>query len=162
LLHRDAQPFSSLHAARAPVASYVCRGVAAPATTDLNLAREPAVPFSFIDSVLSHPVITEEEVERIREELHKDGHLNLADVKLVVELYCGATKFPPSFRDLLFATLEEVLLADGGIEPTEQFYLLKMICGLKFDDEARQFVRRLRGKLSGCTAELDATLAGFI
>ena len=111
----------------------------------------------FVSSTLADKRIHETEVPRIREQLYQDGRLDLEDVRLLVELYCGATEYCPEFEDLFFSVLEEVLLADGEIQPGEQFYLLKMLyCDHEIRDREKEFLRKLRQNAKHTTPEFEA------
>ncbi|NUQ64198.1 MAG: hypothetical protein HUU20_17140 [Pirellulales bacterium] len=111
----------------------------------------------FVSTVLSGNGITPAEVHRIRDELYRDGRLNLDDVKLLVELYCQARSHCPAFEDLFFDVLEQVILADGEIQPSEEFYLLKMLYS---DREVRprekQFLADLAAKATHTTPAFEA------
>lgn len=80
-----------------------------------------------ISKVLADDKICQQDLDLIGEAVVADGKLDLDDVKLLVELYCNARERDPAFDDVFFDTLEHVLLEDGEISATEQFYLLKMV-----------------------------------
>lgn len=110
----------------------------------------------FLSTALADRRITEEETTRLREVVDADGRLDLEDVRLLVELYCEADERCAAFEALFFSVLEEVMLADGEIKPSEQFYLLKLLYS---DREVRepelQFLRRLRESACRRTPEFD-------
>lgn len=111
----------------------------------------------FIATTLADRQISDDELPKIRERLYADGELSQEDVKLLVELYCGCDEPSPKFSKLLFAVLEEVLLADDEISPSEQFYLLKLLYSDRVvRDSERQFLKKLRGKLSRKVPEFEA------
>ncbi|HUT90701.1 MAG TPA: hypothetical protein VMY37_14455 [Thermoguttaceae bacterium] len=111
----------------------------------------------FVSSMLADKRIHETEVGRIREYLDQDGRLDLDDVRLLVELYCGAVETCPAFEDLFFSVLEEVILADGEIQPGEQFYLLKMLYSdHEIRDREREFLSKLRRTAKRTTPEFEA------
>jgi len=111
----------------------------------------------FVSTTLADKRIVDSEVPRIREHLYQDGHLNLEDVKLLVELYCQAAYYCPAFEDLFFSVLEEVLLEDGEIQPSEQFYLLKMLYSdREIRDRERDFLVKLRRTAKHTTPEFEA------
>ena len=111
----------------------------------------------FVSALLADKKIDESEVPLIREYLYKDGRLDLDDVKLLVELYCGATDYCGAFEDLFFSVLEEVFLADGEIQPSEQFYLLKMLYSdREIRDREKDFLLRLKETASQTTPEFEA------
>jgi hypothetical protein len=102
----------------------------------------------FLEKLQANGEITDDKVPAIRQKISADGRLDLEDVKLLVELYCDAHNCSPKFDELFFSVLERVFLTDGEIQPSEEFYLLKMLYS---DREIRQpekdFLQRLRKKL---------------
>ncbi|HYW79344.1 MAG TPA: hypothetical protein VE890_07180 [Thermoguttaceae bacterium] len=113
--------------------------------------------YEFVSSVLADKRIEESEVPAIRAQIHQDGRLDLDDVKLLVELYCGATDHCDAFEDLFFTVLEEVFLADGQIQPSEQFYLLKMLYSdRKITEREKAFLANLQQSANHTTPEFDA------
>jgi len=113
--------------------------------------------YEFVATTLADRSIDEAEVPLIRQSLYEDGQLDLADVKLLVELYCGATKRCAEFDDLFFSTLEEVILADGQIQQAEQFYLLKMLYSdHQITEREKEFLLHLRNRATTTTPEFDA------
>lgn len=111
----------------------------------------------FVSALLADKEIDDAEVPLIREHLYQDGHLDLDDVKLLVELYCGATGYCSAFEDLFFSVFEEVLLADGEIQPSEQFYLLKMLYSDRIiRDREKDFLLKLREAARFTTPEFEA------
>ena len=110
----------------------------------------------FVSTTLADRKIEEAEVALIRDQLYADGRLDLDDVKLLVELYCGATERCPAFDALFFSVLEEVILEDGEVQTAEQFYLLKMVYSDRvITDHERQFLRSLRDKVIRVSPEFD-------
>ncbi|HUT12047.1 MAG TPA: hypothetical protein VMY42_16215 [Thermoguttaceae bacterium] len=111
----------------------------------------------FLADVLADRRIDDAEVPRIREYLYEDGRLNLDDVKLLIEIYCGAIHYCPEFEDLFFSVLEEVILDDGQIEPSEQFYLLKMLYSdREIRDREKDLLLKLRERAEHVTPEFEA------
>jgi hypothetical protein len=111
----------------------------------------------FVSTVLADKRIEDSEVPQIREHLYQYGRLDLGDVKLLVDLYCGAAQRCPAFEDLFFSVLEEVLLEDGEIQPGEQFYLLKMLYSdHEIRDREKDFLRRLKQNAKRTSPEFDA------
>ena len=111
----------------------------------------------FVATTLADRRISDAEVPLIREKLYADGELSQGDVKLLVELYCGTEEPSPSFDRLFFAVLEEVLLADGEISASEQYYLLKMLYSDRvIRDQERDFLRKLRTKLPSRSPEFES------
>ena len=110
----------------------------------------------FVATTLADRRISDAEVPLIRERLYADGELSQCDVKLLIELYCGSEQPSEPFSRLFFQVLEEVLLADGEISPSEQFYLLKMLYSDRVvRDQEREFLRKLRTKLPKRSAEFE-------
>ena len=111
----------------------------------------------FVSTMLADHKIDETEVPLIRKYLYQDGRLDLEGVKLLVELYCTAADYCPAFDDLFFGVLEEVILADGQIQPAEQFYLLKMIYSDRvIRDREREFLVKLRQTAKITTPDFEA------
>jgi hypothetical protein len=111
----------------------------------------------FIATTLADRQISDAELPKIRERLYADGELSQEDVKLLVELYCGCDEPSAKFSKLLFGVLEEVLLADDEISPSEQFYLLKLLYSDRVvRDSERAFLKKLRGRLSRKVPEFEA------
>jgi hypothetical protein len=101
--------------------------------------------------------ITEDEIQPIREQLDADSQLDLDDVKLLVELYCNAESRCQAFDELFFEVLEKVLLADGQISPSEEFYLLKMLYSdREIREPEREFLRKLRKQSKSKSASFEA------
>jgi len=111
----------------------------------------------FVSATLADNKIGDAEVPLIRDHLYQDGRLDLDDVKLLVELYCGATDYCSAFEDLFFFVLEEVFLADGEIQPSEQYYLLKMLYSdREIRDREKDFLLKLKETASHTTPEFEA------
>jgi hypothetical protein len=111
----------------------------------------------FVSARLADEKIDDSEVPLIRDYLYQDGRLDLEDVRLLVELYCGATEYCAAFEDLFFSVLEEVILADGKIQPSEQFYLLKMLYSdRKIREREKSFLLSLRAAARHTTPEFEA------
>jgi hypothetical protein len=114
----------------------------------------------FVATMSSDRRISDDELPLIREQIYADGELSLDDVKLLVELYCTCGDPSPQFCRLLFGVLEEVLLADGEISPSEQYYLLKLLYTDRVIRESeREFLKKLRGKLPQRTPEVEELIA---
>lgn len=101
--------------------------------------------------------ITEDELEPIRQQLAANGQLDLEDVKLLVELYCGTPNRCPGFDTLFFSVLEQVLLSDGQISPSEEYYLLKMLYTDRvIRQPERDLLRRIRPQLKARSESFEA------
>lgn len=111
----------------------------------------------FLSTTLADKTIDEAEVPLIREYIDRDGRLDLDDVKLLVELYCQSRAYSPAFEELFFDVLERVFLADGEIQPSEQFYLLKMLYSdREIRDHEKAFLLKLQRTAKHTTPEFDA------
>ena len=89
--------------------------------------------------------ITDAEVDVIREQVYRDGKLDLEDVQFLVNLLSGIAKSAPSLTSC--SVLKEAILADGEIDRGEQFYLLKMLYSDgHVRDSEKQFLKELRRK----------------
>ena len=99
-------------------------------------------------------VIGNDDVLAIREALASCRNVDLAEVGLLVEIYCDAKSYTKEFEDLFFSTLKEVILRDGDIVPSEQFYLLKMLYSdRKIRPRELQFLRELQQEACHVPAE---------
>jgi hypothetical protein len=108
------------------------------------------------DQLLHDEKITDDEVRVLQEYIASDGKLDMQDVRLLVELLSDAKEVCPAFDELFFPALKEVLLADGRIDPNEQFYLLKMIYSDgHVRDSERKFLQDLRAEVREATPEFE-------
>lgn len=111
----------------------------------------------FLTKIQADGKIGECEVLSIRQQLEANGQLDVDDVKLLVELYCETADRAPAFDALFFSVLEKVLLADGQISPSEEYYLLKMLYSdREVRDPEREFLRRLRKQVPERTTSFEA------
>jgi hypothetical protein len=111
----------------------------------------------FVATTIADRQVSDDELPLIRDQLYADGELTQDDVKVLIELYCGCDEPSPKFSRLLFSVLEEVLLADGEISPSEQYYLLKLLYSDRVvRDAERQFLKNLRAKLPRRSPEFEA------
>ena len=109
------------------------------------------------NTLLADGKVDGRELELIREELCRDGRLDLDDVRLLVGLYCESRERTPAFEDFFFEVLEKVLLADCEISLAEQFYLLKMLYSdRRVTERERQFLHALRRKVHRASPEFEA------
>jgi hypothetical protein len=116
--------------------------------------------YSFMSETLADGKVDPTEALLLQEMLFEDGQLDLDDVRLLVELYCNAGERSPEFEQLFFTVLEQVFLADGQVQPSEQFYLLKMLYSDRDVSPADlDFLKRLQAKASHRTPEFDALCA---
>lgn len=110
-----------------------------------------------VSRALADRRIDEHDVALICERLSEDGRLDLEDVKLLVELYCGAKDYCPAFEELFFRVLEEAMLADGEIQPSEQLYLLKMLYSdREIRPREREFLLTLKRRTQRTSPEFEA------
>ena len=101
--------------------------------------------------------ITDSEVEVIQDHIHRDGRLDLDDVKFLIELLCEAREVCAAFDELFFPALKEVILEDGCIGQDEQFYVLKMLYSDGHIRESeKQFLLQLREEAKEVTPEFEA------
>ncbi len=113
--------------------------------------------YQLLASIQSDRAITDDEVQPIREYLDADCTLDLEDVKLLIEFYCNADKRCAAFDKLFFDVLEDVLLADGEISASEEFYLLKMLYSdREIREPEREFLRKLRKQSKTKSASFEA------
>lgn len=111
----------------------------------------------FVARTIADRRIDDDELPLIRDQLYADGELTLEDVKVLIELYCGCDEPSAKFSRLLFTVLEEVLLEDEEISPSEQYYLLKLLYADRVvRDTEREFLRKLRSKLKSRSPEFEA------
>lgn len=107
--------------------------------------------------LLADGQITEAEVDIIRHYAASDGRLDLDDVKFLITLRGEAQKVCPSFDDLFFTLLKQVILADQQVGPDEQYYLLKMLYSDgQLTNRERQFLTELRSELPYVTPEFES------
>lgn len=110
----------------------------------------------FLAKIQTDGKICDADVHLVADQLEADGQLDIADVKLLVELYCGTKQRSPAFDTLFFTVLEKVFLTDGQISPSEEYYLLKMIYSdREIREQEREFLRRLRKQLPDRTASFE-------
>jgi hypothetical protein len=110
----------------------------------------------FVEKIQADGKICEADVLLVGQELEADGQLDIADVKLLVELYCGAKERSPAFDSLFFTVLEKVFLSDGQISHSEEYYLLKMLYSdREIREPEREFLRRLRKRIPERTASFE-------
>jgi hypothetical protein len=125
-----------------------------PRRTDMTSARH------FIEKMLEDRIIDENEVAEIADFIAQDGVLDMDDVKLLVELYCGASSYPESFEELFFGVLRSVLMEDNQILAAERFYLLKMLhAGRSVRPAELAFLEQLKRDASAPCPELEKLIA---
>ena len=113
--------------------------------------------YQLLSQVQADQGITDDELEPIRQQLAANGQLDLEDVKLLVELYCNTQNRCPGFDSLFFTVLEQVLLSDGQISPSEEYYLLKMLYSDRvIRQPERDLLRRIRPQLQTRSASFEA------
>jgi hypothetical protein len=113
--------------------------------------------YQFLAKIQADGQICDDDVALIDQQLHDDGQLDIDDVKLLVELYCETANRCPAFDALFFAVLEKVLLADGQIQPSEEYFLLKTLyTDREVREPEREFLRRLRKQLPERSASFEA------
>ena len=80
-----------------------------------------------------------------------------ARIPTVAAIEGNARQYCRAFEDLFFEVLEQVILADGEVQPSEQFYLLKMIYSDRvIRDRERDFLVKLRQTATITTPDFEA------
>jgi hypothetical protein len=77
--------------------------------------------------ILADRKIEDGELKLLCEYVHRNGAPSLDDVRLLVEIYSEVPDLSEAFENFFYGVLKKVILADGEIQPGEQFHLLKMI-----------------------------------
>ena len=109
-----------------------------------------------LSTTLANQKIDDDEVGTIREQIYRDGHLDLEDVRLLIELYCEAREYPAAFETLFFDVLKKVFLADGEVTPEEQYHLLKMLYSDRvIRNRELEFLRELKREAKHVSPEFD-------
>jgi hypothetical protein len=109
-----------------------------------------------LSTVLADHRIDDCDFLMICDQLYRHGKLGLDDAKWLVELYCQAQERCPAFDELFFRVLEEIFLADGEIQPSEQFYLLKMLYSDRIITEReKEFLHTLLQKAQHTSPEFE-------
>ena len=112
--------------------------------------------FELLSTTLANQKIDDDEVGKIREQIYRDGLLDLDDVRLLIELYCEAREYPAAFEILFFDVLKKVFLADGEVTPDEQYHLLKMLYSDRvIRDRELEFLRELKREAKHVSPEFD-------
>jgi hypothetical protein len=109
-----------------------------------------------VGAILADGQITDEETALVGEFIQADGQLDSDDVKLLVELYCQADERCEAFDKLFFSVLEGVFISDSQIQPSEEFYLLKLIYSdREITEPEREFLRKLRKQMPKRSASFE-------
>ena len=109
-----------------------------------------------LSTILANQKIDDGEVGAIREQIYRDGQLDLDDVRLLIELYCEAREYPATFETLFFDVLKKVFLADGEVTPDEQYHLLKMLYSDRvIRTRELEFLRELKREAKHVSPEFD-------
>lgn len=109
-----------------------------------------------LNATLANRKIDDDEVDTIREQIDRDGQLDLDDVRLLIELYCEAREYPAAFESLFFDVLKKVFLADGEVTPDEQYHLLKMLYSDRvIRHRELEFLRELKREATHVSPEFD-------
>ena len=113
--------------------------------------------FELLSTTLANQKIDDDEVGTIRDQIYRDGQLDLDDVRLLIELYCEAREYPAAFETLFFDILKKVFLADGEVTPDEQYHLLKMLYSDRvIRSRELEFLRELKRESKHASPEFDA------
>lgn len=109
-----------------------------------------------VQHILADQKISDSELRLLSAHVYRNGSPNLDDVRLLVELYTGVAKPSEAFENFFYGVMKKVILADGEIQPGEQFYLLKVIY---FDRIIRPrelaFLRELRREAKQITPDFE-------
>ena len=81
----------------------------------------------FLPDMLADKRVDETEVPAIREYVFRDGQVNLEDVRLLVDSIAKPASGARSSTTSSSTSWEAAVLADGEIQPAEEFYLLKTL-----------------------------------
>lgn len=109
-----------------------------------------------VGAVLADGKINDQKAALVGEFIHADGRLDADDVKLLVELYCNADERSEAFDKLFFSVLEGVFLSDGQIQPSEEYYLLKLLYSdHEITETEREFLRQLRKQMPQRSASFE-------
>ncbi len=109
-----------------------------------------------LSTTLANKKIDDDEVGTIREQIYRDGQLDLDDVRLLIELYCEAREYPATFETLFFDVLKKVFLADGEVTPDEQYHLLKMLYTDRvIRNRELEFLRELKREAKHVSPDFD-------
>lgn len=109
-----------------------------------------------VQHILADQKIDAGEVRQLCEHVYRNGSPNLEDVKLLVELYTGVTNPSEAFEDFFYGVLKKVILADGEIQPGEQFYLLKVLYSDRvIRPRELAFLRELRREARQVTPDFE-------
>jgi hypothetical protein len=109
-----------------------------------------------VQHILADQKIDAGELRLLCEHVYRNGTPNLDDVRLLVELYTGVAKPSEAFEDFFYGVLKKVILADGEIQPGEQFYLLKVIYSDRIiRPRELAFLRELRREAKQVTPDFE-------
>jgi hypothetical protein len=109
-----------------------------------------------LSTTLANRKIDDDEVGTLREQIHRDGQLDLEDVRLLIELYCEAREYPAAFETLFFDVLKKVFLADGEVTAEAQYHLLKMLYSDRVIlSRELEFLRELKHESKLISPEFD-------
>ena len=112
--------------------------------------------YEVVQHVLADRKIDDGELKLLCDHVYRKGTPNLEDVRLLVELYTGVPKLSEAFENFFYGVIKKVILADGEIQPGEQFYLLKVIYSDRvIRPRELEFLRELRREAKSVTPEFE-------
>ena len=112
--------------------------------------------YEVVQHVLADRKIDDGELKLLCDHVYRKGTPNLDDVRLLVELYTGVPKLSAAFENFFYGVMKKVILADGEIQPGEQFYLLKVIYSDRvIRPRELEFLRELRREAKSVTPEFE-------
>jgi hypothetical protein len=113
-----------------------------------------------VATILAKRTVTDTDIAYLSDCVYAGHQPNIDDIRLLTELYTGLATPSAKFTQFYFGTLKKTILADGEIQPSEQFYLLKMLYS---DREVRTeeltFLRELKREARVVSPEFDALCA---
>jgi hypothetical protein len=116
-----------------------------------------------INLVLADGVIEDSEVKVLRKELYKDGKIDRKEVEFLIDLRNKAQKkakdkpVNPTFERFFFKAIEDNVLEDGVISPTEAKWLRTMLfADKKIDPGEKKFLKSLKSKAKSTSKAFDA------
>jgi hypothetical protein len=79
------------------------------------------------NQIIDKQCITLEEIDQLCTFVYRDHNPSLDDVRELTNIYVSLKKPNDTFDKFFFGALKQIILADGQIQPAEEFYLLKLL-----------------------------------